>query len=230
MLKAVQLEKRFFRKTGDANFFCAVDQASLTLNKGTLTMLTGRSGSGKTTLLQMLAGLLQPSGGQVTLDETDLYALDDNRLSALRATHIAVIPQVNAAVNALTVWENILLPTMLAGRDVEEAAANAAAMLERLGIAHLKEACPSELSGGEKRRMSIIRALVSGAEVILADEPTGDLDDENTEIVLSLLREAADRGAAVLLVTHEKSAKKWADSVLTMHSGRIETAEGREEA
>ena len=230
MLKAMQLEKRFFRKTGDANFFRAVDQASLTLNKGTLTMLTGRSGSGKTTLLQMLAGLLQPSGGQVMLNETDLYTLDDARLSALRTSHIAVIPQVNAAINALTVWENILLPTMLAGRDVEEAAARVTVMLERLGIAHLKEACPSELSGGEKRRMSIIRALVSGAEVILADEPTGDLDDENTEIVLSLLREAADRGAAVLLVTHERSAKKWADSVLTMHSGRIVTDECQKEA
>ena len=113
---------------------------------------------------------------------------------------------------------------------LDEAAAKAASMMERLGIAHLKDACPSELSGGEKRRMSIIRALVSGAEVILADEPTGDLDDENTEIVLSLLREAADRGAAVLLVTHEKSAKKWADSVLTMHSGRIEAAECQKEA
>ena len=121
MLTATQLEKRFFRKTGDANFFRAVDHVDLTLANGTMTVLTGRSGSGKTTLLQMLAGLLLPSEGRIMLDETHLSALDDEKLSQLRASRIAVIPQVNAAVNALTVWENILLPVMLAGRNVEQA-------------------------------------------------------------------------------------------------------------
>ena len=98
--------------------------------------------------------------------------------------------------------------------------------MEKLGINHLKDADPAELSGGEKRRMSIVRALISGADVILADEPTGDLDDANTEIVFSLLRGAADKGAAVLLVTHEQSAKKWADTVINMHSGILDTVYG----
>lgn len=230
MLKAVQLEKRFFRRTGEANFFRAVDHVDLSLPEGTLTMLTGRSGSGKTTLLQMLAGLLQPSDGQVLLDETGLYGLRDPELSALRASRIAVIPQINTAVRSLTVRENVLLPVMLAGRSVEQASAKADAMLSQLGITHLKDVYPDELSGGEKRRMSIVRALASGADVILADEPTGDLDDENTALVLSLLRKAADEGAAVLLVTHEQSAHRWADIVLTMHSGRIEAADDRNES
>ena len=222
MLKAVGIEKKFFRKTGEANFFRAVEKTDLTLEKGTVTMVTGRSGSGKTTLLQLLAGLLKPSEGQVLLEERELYALDDAALSALRAGRMAVIPQVNTAVASLTVWENILLPAMLAGRDLKAVGEKASAMLETLGIAGLRDAMPGELSGGEKRRMSIVRALCCGAELIFADEPTGDLDDENTLAVLKLLRQAADGGAAVLLVTHEREAAQWADRLLRMNAGRLE--------
>lgn len=196
---------RYLRRTGSANHFFAVKDVSLALEPGEVTLLMGRSGSGKTTLLHMLAGLLTPSEGKVWLDETDVYAMPDAALSRLRSEKIAVIPQGRSAVDTLTVLENVLLPAWLRGEKGDMKAAMG--WLERLGIAELANARPAELSGGELRRMAIARALSGSARVILADEPTGDLDDENTATVLALLKDAAEReGRAVLLVTHDSEA------------------------
>jgi len=216
-LRAENISKRYFRKTGEANNFEAVQPVSLSLEGGKAVALMGRSGGGKTTLLNMLAGLLRPTEGQVLLDGTDLYALDDEQLSRLRNEKIAVVPQGRSAVETLTVRENILLPGMMRGQAKNESEADA--WMERLDISGLADSYPAELSGGELRRMAIARALMSGAEVVLADEPTGDLDDENTAKVLGMLREAAQNGAAVLIVTHENEAVNYADSVWHMSSG-----------
>ena len=216
-LRAENISRRYFRKRGEANFFEAVRPVSLTLRSGELTVLKGRSGSGKTTLLHMLAGLLNPSDGKVFLDETDLYALEDQELSRLRNEKIGVIPQGRSAVDTLTVYENILLPGLLYGGRLRTEAADC--WMEALGIAGLRDALPAELSGGELRRMAIARTLTADPEVILADEPTGDLDDENTEIVLNALREAAKAGKAVLVVSHEDDAEAYADAVIHKDAG-----------
>jgi len=216
-LRAENISKRYFRKTGEANNFEAVQPVSLSLEGGKAVALMGRSGGGKTTLLNMLAGLLRPTEGQVLLDGTDLYALDDEQLSRLRNEKIAVVPQGRSAVETLTVRENILLPGMMRGQAKNESEADA--WMERLDISGLADSYPAELSGGELRRMAIARALMSGAEVVLADEPTGDLDDENTAKVLGMLREAAQEGAAVLIVTHENEAVNYADEVWKMDAG-----------
>ena len=218
-LKAENLSMRYMRKTGQANHFFAVRDVNLELREGETTVLMGRSGSGKTTLLHMLSGLLKPTGGRVLLGETDLYALDDRALSKLRNEKISVVPQGRSAIDSLTVLENVLLPgAMYGGGDEGEALR----WLEALDIMHLKDARPSELSGGELRRMAIARALAQDPAVLLADEPTGDLDDENTGRVLTLLGDAAKAGMAVLIVSHDSEAAQYADRLLRMDGGAIE--------
>ncbi len=218
-LRADAISRRYFRKRGEANFFEAVRPVSLTLRGGEMTVLKGRSGSGKTTLLHMLAGLLTPSEGKVWLDDTDLYALDDRKLSELRNKRIGVVPQGRSAVDTLTVYENILLPGMLYGGTPRTTEAES--WMEALDIPDLRDSMPRELSGGELRRMAIARTLTGDPDIILADEPTGDLDNENTEVVLNTLRQAANAGKAVLVVSHEDDAEAYADRVLHMDAGRI---------
>ncbi len=219
IIKAENVSKRYFRKTGSANSFYAVSSLSLEIRGGEMTLLIGRSGSGKTTLLNMLAGLLAPTEGRVWIDETDLYSLDDKALSRLRSEKIGVIPQGRSAIDTLTVLENILLPAKLYGKPLP--AESARQWMNDLGIAHLADARPAELSGGELRRMAIVRAMIQGEDFLLADETTGDLDDENTALVLSAFRNAANAGKAVLLVTHEKDALDYADQAYQMNAGVI---------
>ena len=187
-LQAKDISKRYFRKTGSANYFDAVRPLSLKLEPGTVTVLGGRSGSGKTTLLHMLGGLLAPTEGSVTLDGKDLYSLADEVLSGLRSSTFGVIPQGRSVIDTLTVMENLLLPGALRHRTIP--AEEARGWLEKLGILHLAEASAAELSGGELRRTAIARALCGKPPFILADEPTGDLDDENTKLVLQCFRQA----------------------------------------
>lgn len=221
-----QVSKWYFRGKGDSNRFFAVEACDLCVEPGKLVVLTGRSGSGKTTLLHMAAGLLTPDSGKVLADEEDLYAMDDRKLSAFRNRCMGVIPQGQSILPALTVLENIRLPKLMYGKDAAPGPARedekAQEWLERLGIAHLRDVSPNELSGGELRRAAVARALYSDAPLLFADEPTSDLDDENTGIVLSALREAADRQRAVLMVTHEAHAERYADTAWRMNRGRLE--------
>ena len=219
LFAAENLSKRYLRKSAQSNFFYAVQELSLSLGEGSFTALTGRSGSGKTTLLCMLSGLLKPDEGSVTLDGKDLYALCDRELSLFRNRAIAFIPQKANLVPSLNVLENILLPASLYKGAAD--AKRAQELMEALDIAPLQSARPFELSGGETRRAAIARALLAKPGIILADEPTGDLDDENTKTVLMLLAQAAGDGAAVLMVTHDPLASAAAQRRLVMNAGRL---------
>ena len=226
ILKAEGISKTFFRNTGSANYFYAVSPLSIEILPESVTVLTGRSGSGKTTLLNMLAGILEPTEGKVLLDDTDLYSLKDDVLSRLRNERIGVVPQARSAVDTLTVMENILLPARLYGKHAP--AEEARQWMEQFGIDSLADAMPRELSGGELRRMAIIRAVVQDPDILFADEPTGDLDDENTEKVLSALYSFAhDQKKAVFIVTHENDALKYADRIFRMEKGRIDLQENQ---
>ena len=218
-LKAENLSRRYMRKTGQANYFYAVKGVTLELRPGEVTVLMGRSGSGKTTLLHMLSGLLTPSEGRVLLGDADLYTMDDGALSRLRNERIGVVPQGRSAIDSLTVLENVLLPgKMYGGGDEKEAMR----WLEALGIDHLAASRPAELSGGELRRMAIARALAQDPAMLLADEPTGDLDDVSTGRVLSVLKDAArDRSKAVLIVSHDSEATHYADVLYRMDGGVV---------
>ena len=218
ILRAENISKRYFRSSQSANYFWAVQPLRVEIAPGTVTVLVGRSGSGKTTLMHMLSGLLAPTEGKVYLDDTDLYALEDEALSRLRNRRLGVVPQGRSALDTLTVEENILLPQCLYGRPTGDAAE---AWMEKLGILALKNEKPAALSGGELRRMAIARAAALGPDVIFADEPTGDLDDENTALVLSSFRTLADEGRAVFLVTHETDALRYADRAFRMEAGAM---------
>ena len=197
-----------------------LDPLDFELECGKMIEITGRSGSGKSTLLNMLAGMLTPTSGKVLLDDTDLYALDEKSLSRLRNEKIGLIPQGHTALLSLTVLENVILPAILYHKDAQPEE-SAKELLEKVGIGNLANAKPNELSGGELRRMAISRAMLLHPGILLADEPTAGLDNENTLAVLSLLRIAADDEAAVLLVTHENEAAQYADQVYTMDGGKL---------
>ena len=221
VVRAVDVRKQFFRKGREsARHFDAVAGASLALSAGEFVELVGRSGGGKSTLLNMLAGLSVPTEGSVECCGSDLYAMSDGELSKFRNEHFGIVPQGQTALHNLTVVQNVKLPHLMYRPD-DGIDGRAMELLERLGIADLSESYPSELSGGELRRMAIARALVCKPPIVLADEPTGDLDDENTTIVLETLRAVADAGAAVLVVTHEQAAARYADRIVRMDAGRI---------
>ena len=221
------ISRTFFRNGRDTNFFYAVKKTDFILEAKKVTEIIGRSGSGKTTFSNMLCGLLEPTEGKVLIDGVDFYSLSDDERSLFRNQNMGIIPQGQTGLQSLTVLENILLPSMMypGKADRKEEAAK---MMKMLQIDYLAEVYSNELSGGELRRMSILRALINDPKVIIADEPTGDLDDETTEKVLCLLKEKAEQGAAVLLVTHDREALKYADEIYRMEQGVL-TKERREQ-
>lgn len=198
----------------------AVTPTNLTLESGKLNVISGRSGGGKTTLLNMLAGLLEPSEGDVFYDDTNIYSLSDEEISHFRNKNIGYVPQGMSAINSLTVLENILLPANI--YSDEDKTERALALLEKFNMQGMKDSFPDELSGGELRRIAIARALINLPSVIYADEPTNDLDNENARSVFELLRDISRDGNTVVVVTHDQTAFDYADIVYAMNEGKIE--------
>ena len=220
LIEATSLTKEFPRARKGTRLFTAVHPVDLALEEGQLTVVTGHSGSGKSTLLTMLAGMLAPTAGTVSLDGQDLYAMRDEERSRLRNERIGLIPQGHTALRSLSVLENVLLPSVLYAGG-ERSTKRAEELLASVGLSDLADARPNELSGGELRRVAVARALLMNPSIVLADEPTAGLDAENATTVLRLLREAADGGAAVLIVTHEPEARRYADRTFAMDGGHL---------
>ncbi|MDR0936566.1 MAG: ABC transporter ATP-binding protein [Oscillospiraceae bacterium] len=202
--------------------FAAVDGITFTVAKGGFTVISGHSGSGKSTLLNIIAGLLKPDNGTVTLDGADLTALGDRELSELRNQKIGYIPQGHSVLENLTVLENTALPFYLGKRPGGgEPYSAAKTLLTRMGIAELAGQYPAELSGGELRRASIARALINSPALLIADEPTSDLDLDNARTVMSLFADTANSGVAVIVVTHEtQSLEGLTYSSIKLKSGK----------
>lgn len=219
-LEAKGVKKDFARGGNSGSVLEAVKPLDFSLESGELVEITGRSGSGKSTLLSMMAGMLVPTGGSICIDDTDIYSMKEEERSRLRNDRIGLIPQGHTALRSLTVLENVMLPFVLYHRETPPED-RAKELLQKVGLFGMKDERPNALSGGELRRMAVARALLMKPEVLLADEPTAGLDDENVELVMELLRSAADEGASVLLVTHENEARKYADRVLAMDGGRL---------
>ena len=224
IIEATGLTKEFARARGGKRLFTAVHPLDIGLEERQLTVVSGHSGSGKSTLVNMLAGILTPTAGHVRLDGTDLYSLRDEELSRLRNERIGLVPQGHTALRALTVLDNVLLPSILYTKD-EAPADRARELLVAVGLGDLTDAAPTELSGGELRRMAIARALLMDPAIVVADEPTAGLDSANATAVLTLLRDAADRGTAVLVVSHEAEAQRFADRSYVMEAGHLRASE-----
>ena len=210
--------KRSF-KSGSGNITVLKD-ISLTVNRGEFVAVMGASGSGKSTLLNVLGGLLSPDSGTVTVDGMDLGSMSDASLTVYRRDRVGFIFQMFNLVGTLNVEENILLPSLAGGRRVAPAALDA--MIEKVGLSHRRHAMPDTLSGGEQQRVAIARALVSGPALVLADEPTGNLDSENTRLMGDLFRDLhRAQGCAFVLVTHAPDVAMWADRVVVLKDGSI---------
>ena len=208
---------QYFRK--DKKLLFELQETSFEAKEGKITEIVGHSGSGKSTLLNICAGLLTPSSGNIIAGDTSLYDLSDEARSKFRNKNIGIIPQGQSVLKHLTVTENILLPVSMYG--IEYSVELLDELIEKLGLKKLAGESAGGLSGGEMRRVAIARALVGKPEIILADEPTGDLDSDNRKLVLTSLKEIADAGAAVLMVTHDKEAEEYADEILRMDGGRL---------
>jgi len=219
-LKAEGISRNYYRNGKSSNYFTAVEKTDFELKEGTLTGIIGKSGSGKTTLINMLSGLLCPTEGRVLMDGQSLYHMSDRERSNLRNRHIGVIPQGQTGLQSFTVLENVLLPVSMY-RNSEPKKEEALALLKKLGLEELSDVYSNELSGGELRRMSIARAVINDPSVIIADEPTADLDEDTTKMVMEMFRQQAQQGKAVLIVTHDKEVMEQADNLYTMENGKL---------
>lgn len=239
VLNLTRVTREFMRRK---HRFSAVNNVSFSLNSGDFVAIVGKSGNGKSTLLNLIAGLLKPTHGSVTVLGKEISApeFSDGEVSRLRAQNIGFVTQSQTLLPNLTVYDNILLPVQIAksggqkssdqkssdqkskSTDVEDYYSNRALdFCKRLHIEDLLWCYPKELSGGEMRRVMIVRALINNPKLLLLDEPTGDLDPEHTLIVVEMLREAANLGAAVLMVTHDSEAARSADCAYTMDAGSL---------
>ncbi len=206
----------------------AVDGVSLTIEAGEFTALVGPSGSGKTTLLQLMGCLDKPNSGSIAIDGQDVTRLNANRRADLRRDVIGFIFQFFALVPVLDAYENVELPLTYRGMSSAERKKRVNAALEKVNMAHRAKHLPSQLSGGQQQRVAVARAIVGEPLILLADEPTGNLDSTNGEAVMELLRELHRGGATICMVTHDHRFAKHADRSIHLFDGRV-VEEGQNE-
>nr|WP_308129265.1 ABC transporter ATP-binding protein [Actinoplanes polyasparticus] len=209
------VRRRYGRGATTVHALAGID---LALPRGSFTAVMGPSGSGKSTFLQCAAGLDRPSEGSVRLGGTEITGMNENELTELRRSRLGFVFQAFNLLPSLTAEQNVLLPMRLAGQRQDHR--RAAEVLAQVGLADKAGRRPAELSGGQQQRVAVARALITGPDVIFADEPTGALDTGTAAEVLGLLRHAVDDiGATVVMVTHDPVAASWADRVLFLVNG-----------
>ncbi len=200
----------------------AVDGISLEVPDGQFVAVVGRSGSGKSTLLNLLAGIDVPSSGEVWIGDRELSRLSDDALTGLRRERLGIVYQFFNLLPTLSVRENVALPSLLGGARERDVFPQADALLEEVGMSHRRDARPHTLSGGEMQRTAIARALIHRPTLVLADEPTGNLDSRTADQVMALLGEVGRRhGVTVVLVTHSPEAAAVAERVIELRDGRV---------
>ncbi len=203
----------------------ALRGVSFQLGRARSAALIGRSGSGKSTFLHLAAGIDAPSEGAVLLDGADLGALPDRARTLLRRTHVGLVFQFFHLLSHLSVEDNVLVPALIAGEELESMRTRARGLLARVGLADRRRQRVGSLSGGEMQRVALCRALLRRPRLVLADEPTGNLDDESGRAVMDLLLGLVrEEGSTLLYVTHSRELALLADEVWELHSGRLERA------
>ena len=207
--------------SSEAKSVTALKPLSLTIDRGTVVAIVGPSGSGKSTLLNLLGALHRPTTGRVMLDGTDFASLDDDARTLIRRSRIGFVFQFFHLLETMTALENVLLPAHLAGDRSAALEARARALLVRVGLEHRLTHLPQQLSGGEMQRVAVARALIMDPPLVLADEPTGNLDSEAGTAVLDLLTSVVDGKRTIVLVTHDQRVAKRAHRVITLGDGSL---------
>ncbi|MDR3631059.1 MAG: ABC transporter ATP-binding protein [Desulfocapsaceae bacterium] len=197
----------------------ALSDVSLVIRKGEFLSIMGPSGSGKSTLLNLIGGLDRPTEGEVILDGRPLHGITDDQVTLLRRRHVGYVFQFFNLLPLLTACENVGLPLLLDGLPFSKVKQKAEALLEKVGLAERIEHRPDQLSGGEMQRVAIARALIADPAVLLADEPTGNLDSHTGEEIFLLLKSLNDRGQTIVMVTHDPKAAAYGSRIVTLKDG-----------
>ena len=217
ILKVEHLSKHY--GSGE-NLVKAVDDVSFSVEKGEFLAIIGPSGSGKSTLLHILGGVDRPSSGKVFVDGTDVYAQNDEALAVFRRRQVGLIYQFYNLIPVLTAEENITLPVLLDGREINKDRLEE--LLDTLGLKERRKNLPNQLSGGQQQRVSIGRALMNAPAVVLADEPTGNLDSKNSQEIVDLLKLSNRRyGQTLIVITHDESIALQADRIIAIEDSKI---------
>ncbi len=220
LLEATALRKRF--RSGDAGWLDILSGADLSLARGEVVAIVGASGSGKSTLLHLLGALDRATSGEIALDGTRYAALGDDALAALRNRRLGFVFQHHHLLREFSALENVMMPLLIGGWEMERARSRAEQLLAEVGLAGRMTHRPAALSGGEQQRCAVARALVHDPDLVLADEPTGDLDHANGALVADLLfRLARELETAVAIVTHNRQLAARADRALLLEDGRL---------
>ena len=221
ILKVENLVKTYGKGENQIN---AVDNISFTINKGEFVAIVGASGSGKSTLLHLIGGADRPTSGNVSIDGTEIYSLNNDNLAIFRRRQIGLIYQFYNLIPILNVEENITLPCDLDGSEVDKQRLQE--LLKTLGLENRRTHLPNELSGGQQQRVSIGRAMINNPSIMLADEPTGNLDSKASEEIISLLKLSNKKfNQTVIIITHDLEIAKEAERVITIEDGRIKKDE-----
>jgi len=223
VIRMIELKKATKLYNDAGNLIFAVNEIDLAIKKGDLISIAGPSGSGKTTLLSLIGCLTKPSSGRILIDEKDVSSLSDEALSALRSEKIGFVFQQAHVIPTMTVLENVLLPLVFSKeKDVEKKKERAIKLLKEVGLDSRINSIPKNMSGGQVKRISIARALINCPEILLADEPTGDLDQASSREIMEILKRMnRDEGLTVLLVTHNQELAQEAHIRLKMRDGKL---------
>ncbi|MGL5755179.1 MAG: ABC transporter ATP-binding protein [Paraclostridium sp.] len=217
ILKTKSLKKYYGK---NENLVKAIDNTDIDIKEGEFVAIVGKSGSGKSTLLHMIGGLDRPTEGKVIIDSKDIFSLKDEQLAIFRRRKIGFIFQYYNLIPSLNVWENIVLPIGLDNKVVDKDFVND--VVNTLGLEMKKESLPNTLSGGQQQRVAIARALVSRPSIILADEPTGNLDSKTSDEVMSLLKSMIKKyNQTLVMITHDEAIAQMADRVIYIEDGKV---------
>ena len=217
ILKVQNLTKKYGKKDTEV---VALDNVSFSVEKGEFIAIVGASGSGKSTLLHLIGGVDKPTSGKVFINDKDIYQLSKDDLAVFRRRQIGIIYQFYNLIPILNVKENILLPCNLDGKKVEEKYLQE--IIELLGLSKREEHLPNQLSGGQQQRVAIGRAIINNPSIILADEPTGNLDSKSSKEIIELLKKSNKKyNQTILLITHDMSIAEQADRIIKIQDGKI---------
>jgi putative ABC transport system ATP-binding protein len=217
------LEKTYLSAAGEFN---ALREVNLTVEPGEMAAVVGKSGSGKSTLLNLVAGIDRPTAGEVLVSGTPIHTLTEDQIATWRGENVGVVFQFFQLLPTLTIVENVMLPMDFCGKlPVREREEKAMELLERVGVADQAGKLPASLSGGQQQRAAIARALANDPPVLVADEPTGNLDTQSAAQVLTLFRDLANDGKTVLMVTHERGIAQYCSRVVRIADGQIVNGE-----